>query len=383
MDGEEGSIFRIAALHPAGSAGDLRIRAGRPMRVHARELELAREFMGSQQFEALNPEQLRLILSRGRELHRWFKTHLRLHAAISTSVIASILAADWFALIELPRFTISASVVVAAIVTGVVHSWLLYSLAIFSLHEGAAHHIIFPGAGPLSRSANYVSANLSRLAAAEPFYYSGCHMAHHARFGTEQDSEFLNFVIPDRFWRALLPLGTFLNYSDFVIHRPLNYTRGRLISGATAALYNGIYAYFLYRLFGGTFTAITLLLLPHVGFYTDRLRQFTEHNLMPLDNKSGARSLGVGFWGLLVGGGPWGQPCHLAHHLVPSIPWYQQILVHRYMVGLLTKRQRSQFLIRPLVGYPMLLWRVLREADVFSRAGDAASAGRSKAPEGI
>ncbi len=65
--------------------------------------------------------------------------------------------------------------------------------------------------------------------------------------------------------------------------------------------------------------------LPHVGFYLDRVRQFTEHNLMPLDNPNGSRSFGIGFWGLLVGGGPWGSPCHWEHHLVPSLPWYQQL----------------------------------------------------------
>ena len=92
--------------------------------------------------------------------------------------------------------------------------------------------------------------------------------------------------------------------------------------------------------------------MPHIGFYVDRMRQFTEHNLMPLENNSGARSLGVGFWGLLVGGGPWGQPCHLAHHMVASIPWYQQIMLHRYIVGLLTETQRKQFLLSLSSDFP-------------------------------
>jgi hypothetical protein len=107
-------------------------------------------------------------------------------------------------------------------------------------------------------------------------------------------------------------------------------------------------------------------MLPHVGFWTDRLRQFTEHNLMPLENSSGSRSFGIGFWGLLIGGGPWGQPCHLVHHLVPSIPWYQQLLLHRYLVTQLTPRQRAQFLVRPFVGYPLLLWGIVRESRTFS-----------------
>ncbi len=54
---------------------------------------------------------------------------------------------------------------------------------------------------------------------------------------------------------------------------------------------------------------------------------------MPLDNANGSRSFGLGFWGLLVGGGPWGSPCHWEHHLVPSLPWYQQLILHRHVVS--------------------------------------------------
>jgi fatty acid desaturase len=123
----------------------------------------------------------------------------------------------------------------------------------------------------------------------------------------------------------------------------------------------------LLKLFGILFPIIVFLLLPHVGFYLDRLRQYTEHNLMPLESTSGARSLGVGFWGILVGGGPWGQPCHMAHHLVPSIPWYQQILLHRYIAWLLTLDQRKQFLLPPFFGFPLLLFSLIRDSHRLSR----------------
>jgi fatty acid desaturase len=110
------------------------------------------------------------------------------------------------------------------------------------------------------------------------------------------------------------------------------------------------------------FTLLTMFVfLPHVGFYLDRVRQFTEHNLMPLDNQNGSRSFGTGFWGLLVGGGPWGSPCHWEHHLVPSLPWYQQLALHRFVVRQLTPRQRRQFLITPVIGFPRLWWRLIRE----------------------
>jgi fatty acid desaturase len=236
------------------------------------------------------------------------------------------------------------------------------------LHEGAAHHLIFPGAGPLSRAASFLSTNMCRLSAAEPEHYSECHMAHHAKFGTEHDSEFLNFIFPRRLWLNFLPLGSFFNYSDFFVHRTPAYTRSSATSGLVGGLYNGLYLFMLYRFFGLLFTVIVILIMPHIGFYVDRMRQFTEHNLMPLENNSGARSLGVGMWGLVVGGGPWGQPCHLAHHLVASIPWYQQIILHRHIVGLLTETQRKQFLLKPIVGFPALLWDILREQNRFSRA---------------
>jgi fatty acid desaturase len=104
-----------------------------------------------------------------------------------------------------------------------------------------------------------------------------------------------------------------------------------------------------------------------VGFFFDRLRQFSEHNLMPLDNQDGSRSFGLGFWGMLIGGGPWGSPCHWEHHLVASLPWYQQLVLHGYVKSLLTETQRKQFLLQPVVGYPKLLWRLLREPVQFVR----------------
>jgi fatty acid desaturase len=193
-------------------------------------------------------------------------------------------------------------------------------------------------------------------------------MSHHAHFGSTADGEFLNFVRPRRFWLALLPWGAFLPYSDFLAHRPENFTPSRIATTLLTLSFNGAYAFLVYLAFGGWFTVIAMAIcFPHVGFYLDRLRQFTEHNLMPLDNKNGARSLGCGFWGLLIGGGPWGSPCHWEHHLVAGIPWYQQVMVHFTVVGLLTPRQKEQFLIEPVIGFPKLSWRLLRELYTFER----------------
>lgn len=171
------------------------------MKAHPGEFAMACEYSSLHEFEHLNPEQIHQVMVRGRELQKWFRAHLRLHAAISLSAIGSIFAIDWFAWIALARCLVAGvpgkwALILAAIFTGAVHSWLMYSLSIYSLHEGAAHNLIFPGKGPLSRAASFLSTNMCRLAAAEPEYYSECHMAHHAKFGTVDDPEFVNFVFP-------------------------------------------------------------------------------------------------------------------------------------------------------------------------------------------
>src|ERR1039457_7070461 len=233
------------------------------MKIHPDEFALASEYSSTHDFEHLNPEQIHQVMVRGRELHKWFRAHTRLHAAISLSAIGSIFTVDWLVWIPLPR-SFRAPVpgtwglILAATFTGTVHSWLVFSLSIYSLHEGAAHNLIFPGTSPLSRAASFLSTNMCRLSAAEPEYYSECHMAHHAKFGTEDDSEFLNFIFPRRLWINFLPLGSFFNYTDFFVHRTPAYTRSSATSGFFAAIYNGLYLFMLYHFFGLLFTFIVV-----------------------------------------------------------------------------------------------------------------------------
>lgn len=345
------------------------------MKFHPEELALARAHADAHDFESLTANQVHLIMERGRVLYKWFKTHPGTHNLINSLVVLSIFVVDGWVLLGVPAFFLTPEqehplwlILLASGVVGSMHGWLLYSLTVFSLHEGAAHDAIFVGTGRFRAAGRFLGRSLCRISAAEPNQYAECHMAHHAKFGTEGDSEFLNFVLPRRYWLTFLPFATFINFSDFLAHRPLTYTRDRLVSAVVGLMYNGTYALLMYRRFGAALTLITLLIvLPHVGFYVDRVRQFTEHNLMPLDNRNGARSFGAGFWGLLVGGGPWGQPCHLVHHLVASLPWYQQIVLHRYFKRLLTPRQREQFLIAPVIGFPRLLWRIVRDSNRFVR----------------
>jgi fatty acid desaturase len=338
------------------------------------ELQLAREYAQSTHAESLTREQIKLVMDRGRALFHWYKEHQAIHYAINLGVVALVLGGDYLILLYLPGVFLTGgqadsfwSVLAASLVCGSLHSYLLYSVGVFSMHEGAAHGIVFPGAHPVCRALNWFAANLCRIAASEPEYYAEHHMSHHSKFGSEGDGEFLNFVLPRRFWLSLLPFAAIVNFTDLIAHRPPRYTKGRIVSALVALTYHGFYAWLMADRFGAPFALLSFVLfLPHVGFFLDRLRQFSEHNLMPLDNKDGSRSLGVGFWGMLIGGGPWGSPCHWEHHLVASLPWYQQLRLHFFLKRLLTDAQKKQFLLQPIVGFPKLLLRLWSEPRRFA-----------------
>jgi hypothetical protein len=344
------------------------------MELHLEELVLARRFSEAALFQPLTKEQLTTILEHGRRLHRWFKRHRAIHRCINLTVVLLLLGGDFYVLLHLPGLLLDASSagtvgrLLVAILVGAVHSWIIYSVVVFSLHEGAAHDLIFPPTGRVNAILAVLANNLCRLGSADPIWYARNHKSHHAHFGTESDGEFLNFVLRRRYWLTFLPFAIFINYSDFVVHRKSRHTGSELVSIGVALTYNIVYGRAMMALYGLPFTILVLaIVFPHVGFYIDRARQFTEHNLMPLENKDGSRSFGLGFWGMLIGGGPWGQPCHWSHHLVPSIPWYQQLILHRRIVRLLTAVQREQYLIEPFIGFPQLFARLWSEPTRFAR----------------
>ncbi len=129
------------------------------------------------------------------------------HNSINGVLIVSIFATDAFLLLGLPVCScwtqrgppVSPGFCFFGFLVGGLHSWLMYSLALFSLHEGAAHNLIFSGTGAWARRGQFFARNMCRIADGDPDYYARCHMGHHAAFGTEDDTEFLNFVIPRRY----------------------------------------------------------------------------------------------------------------------------------------------------------------------------------------
>jgi Fatty acid desaturase len=342
--------------------------------IHPEELKWARAHEAQTEFQELSPEQMHQIMTRGRELHHWFKTHYRTHCLINAALLVFLLVVDFLVVLRLPGIWLTPGspnsigpVLLASVITAAVRSWVMYSLTVFTMHEGAAHKAIFPPRGPLSRAGNFLASNLCRIAGSVPDHYAVRHMIHHSKFGTEEDAEFLNFVTPRRYAATFVPFALVFNFSDFIIHRPPGITKSSLVTTAVSFAYQGVYGYLAYRSWGLMFPVVHILLVAHMGFYLDRVRQFTEHNLMPLDNPNGSRSFGLGFWGMLVGGGPWGSPCHWEHHLVASIPWYQQLMLHRFVVRLLTPQQRKQFLLEPIIGFPRLWWRLIRDCNSFAR----------------
>lgn len=215
------------------------------MILRREELALARDYAHRTNAESLTRDQVKLIMDRGRELFHWYKRHQAIHYALNLALIALLLGSDYVILLRLPAALLAGEptdpfwrVFLASLVCGGAHSYLLYSMSVFSLHEGAAHGMIFPGSHPVSRALNRFGSNLCGLAGSEPRYYAEHHMSHHSKFGTEGDGEFLNFVLPRRYWLTLLPFAAILNDTDFVVHRPLVYTKGRIMSGVVALSYH-------------------------------------------------------------------------------------------------------------------------------------------------
>ena len=336
------------------------------MKLHHDELALSRAYTRDVSFEGLTAAQMASIEARAQELYSWYKAHPYLHNTISVLVLAFLFVLDYSVLFLLPTMFLvdggpnaTARVVLTALFCGCFHSYVMYSTSIFSVHEAFTHRVLFHRIGPISRFMHVVAAHICRLAGVDPAFYARHHLTHHDHFGTEDDGELLNFVRPRRFWRSWLPLAAI--YTDFACHRPQAFTRGRTLSTVTTLSFHVACGYVLAQRYGLAYPLIAFVIcFPHFGFYLDRLRQFTEHNLMPVESLNGSRSFGWGFWGMFLGGGPWGTPCHMEHHLVPYVPWYHQLMLHARLRSVLTPKQREQFLVQPIIGWPKLWWRLLR-----------------------
>jgi hypothetical protein len=343
------------------------------MRNPPDELRLARLYTAALPSSYLNADQTQLLMDRGQELYRWFRLHLPLHYCLNAAVLVFLFVADFSCLFLAPGLILDVAapnsilrIVAAGVLVGMAHGWIGYSFALFVTHEGAAHELIFPPRGPLTSFLNKATSQLCRLGGAVPDYYAGIHPSHHSKFATEEDAEFLNFIKPGRFYRSLIPYAGWLGLTDLSVHEPPELTRSYVESLIIALTASSLFCILSARLYGAGYAVIAVFVVaPNFAFLLDRVRQFSEHNLMPLESRSGARSFGLSTWGLFLGGGPWGQPCHLMHHLIPTIPWYQQIRLHYFARRLLSAEQRAVLSADGIVQYPLLIRWLVRETTGF------------------
>jgi hypothetical protein len=329
------------------------------MIFHPEEYEKAKDYWKERSFPGIRPEQYSAITEEGKDLLRFHLAHPALHHLISLSVFLLLFGLDAWALLYLGRlFPTDLS---RGLMIGLTHGVLMYQLAIYTLHEGAAHKLIVLRRGSLSRFFSMVVNNLNRVSLSETDYYARNHLSHHAHFTTSQDDEFLNFVSSPRLLAAFLPYASVFNFTDFKAHSDVKYTPSRMLAFFLTILYNGGFALLMHQYYSWTVIFISLaLVFPNLAFWLDRLRQYTEHNLMPLNVLDGTRDLGTGFWGMLIGGGPWGQPCHWSHHLYPGLPWYNQLRLHFFVKKVLIPEQRREFLLKPVIGYPLKLLQIIK-----------------------
>ncbi|MCY0997029.1 fatty acid desaturase [Myxococcus sp. MISCRS1] len=336
------------------------------MNLHPEDLRLAAAHarLASGDFPALTDAQLEAIRGRARDSLVWFRAHPVLHDTVNVLLLLALFAADLLSLTALPfvlpgALSTAGGIVLAGVVAGVVHGFLVCGIVTLSVHEGAAHDLLIVGRGRVGRGLRVLANNACRLFLADPVHYAEAHASHHRSLGTADDGSFTHHVRLRRLLVSLLPLAPMLSHSDYFPWRPQEHTRSRRLSVLLTNGYLGLCAALATWLHGWLFTGVALFLVGSwLSFVLDRVRESTEHLFMPLDRANGTRELGLGLWGLLLGGGPWGQPCHLSHHLAPALPWYQQLRLHFFLRRVLTPEQRRHFFLRPVIGLPVLLWRL-------------------------
>lgn len=214
------------------------------------------------------------------------------------------------------------------IIFSIFHGVLSYQFVVYTLHQGAGHGLLRP-----YKILNRVCFNLSRILFADPIYYKKRHSRHHNHLGSEKDGAFTHFVLPKRIILSMLPGAGILFKNDYKIAQDESFTKSMVLSLLVGLIFLSLQVILLIPVFGMFFSFLSLIILsPWIALILDRTRESVEHCGVLDDKKYGAKELGLSFTGLLVGGGPWGQPCHFSHHYAPELHWYQQISLHRFFM---------------------------------------------------
>src|SRR5262245_11139346 len=145
------------------------------MRMDREEFALSHAYASGLSFENLTADQIKRLQERARSLYAGFKRHPYLHNVVGVLVFAFLFGVDYLAMLQLPRLFLPAGeswsalrVIVAAAIAGTIHSYLMYSMAVFSVHEAFTHKVMFQPVGPISRMMQRVAGQMCRLASAEP-----------------------------------------------------------------------------------------------------------------------------------------------------------------------------------------------------------------------
>lgn len=306
------------------------------MKTYSSDLEKLDLYVNSKGWEKLAKSQVDQLAAWGQAAASWRNRHDILDRILMILPIVTIAIALWWLLFCWPHLEIN--IWVRVLVFTVLHGWLLYSLSIYSLHECAGHRKI--GRSKIQNLLIRICSNLCRFTGADPVFYLQNHSSHHQYLGTAQDATFTNWVQRGRLLRSLIPGSPILVPSDFFVHIGNEWTRSKAFTVVSSVIFASIEFTILFPSFGWIITATILLVIsPWLGACFDRLRDTSEHVLRPADTRIGARDFGLGFYGWIFCGGPWGQPFHLTHHLLPTLPWYQQIQFGMKIRRLLTCKQ--------------------------------------------
>jgi hypothetical protein len=276
---------------------------------------------------SFTPEQLRAIQTEVKSLREFADRHPILSDLAALLPFIALLSAWTFLIFILPALVGSRALLFVLLFMG--HGFIGYSWVIYGIHEGAGHGLFRNRKNPLHRLLRFLAFHSSRLMMADPVHYSEQHKSHHRFTGTEADGSQTNFVLGGRVLRSLLPGAGILFPNDYRVHHGEGITVSLLLSGLVGGLRVAIEVHALRSRFSIPECLLLLLFFsPWIGLSLDRVRESLEHHLMPRSPITGTRELGLSPLALLITGGPWGQPCHLPHHLAPELGWIQQIALH-------------------------------------------------------
>jgi len=327
------------------------------MKVYESELKNWSKFKVGNKNVPLTPDQLQAIDLKAKQLLKESISHPTRHNLLGISVILLLLVIDMLS------FTLSGTT--GLVVMTVVHGFILYSLTNYTMHEGAGHKRIILGNPTLAFLVN----NVSRLYFADPEHYKLGHPSHHQHLGTANDMAFTQMVEPKRIAKSFLPGAGLFEFNDYKIHSGDTWTKSKITSLVIGLSFSAV-LFFIGKDHQSPAMLIFMLLVgaPWISFSLDRLRESSEHMLVHSDDLPEARELGNTFWGYVVGGGPWGQPCHLSHHIATSLTWYQQLRLSNSITKIMTLEQRKHFFVEDgFLGYPKKFIQLMKiNAQIFA-----------------